>query len=98
MRASGIALAALALAFVVPAAPAAHGCLPSASQALLSVGPGARDTTTFYVVIDSPTPSDLFIPLPWIYEETNGRDALQRHDDWRDDTCGGEYAGDMLIF
>lgn len=34
----------------------------------------------------------------WIYQESNGVDGLQRIDEVKDDSCGGEYEGDSLAF
>lgn len=81
-----------------PAAPALHGCRPGASPAIVVVGPGVRYSLTFYVVVDVPSTSSFFVPLPWVYEESNAFDKLQRRDDWKDDTCRGEYAPDLLLF
>lgn len=97
---AALVLAALLLVVpaLVPTAPAAHGCRLSTSSAVVVIGPGVRYSLTLYVVLDVPTTGGLFIPLPWIYEESNAFDGLQRADEWKDDTCGGEYAPDMLIF
>lgn len=93
-----LALLAFGAVAVTPAAPAAHGCSASTSTATLMIGPGQAYSTTFYVAVDVPSAGDLFVPLPWIYQETNAMSGLQRHDDWRDDTCRGEVLGDLLIF
>jgi hypothetical protein len=34
----------------------------------------------------------------WIYQESNGIDGLQRGDEMKDDTCGGEIEMDTLPF
>jgi hypothetical protein len=34
----------------------------------------------------------------WVYEESNGVDGLQRGDEVVDDTCGGRFPGDTIIF
>lgn len=99
MRAVALAALALLLVALAPAAPALHtGCAPGTSPATLTLGSGARWSTTAYVVVDVPTTQGLFVPLPWIYMEANGRDGLQRQDEWRDDSCRGEYAPDQLVF
>lgn len=96
MRAIALVALAVLLVAAAPIAPALHtGCVPSTSAATLMLGSGARNSDTVYIAMD---PGEATVPLPWIYMETNGRDGLQRHDDWRDDTCGGEYSGDMLVF
>lgn len=91
----GLAATGLVL---VPTVPAAHGCHPTTSAAVLTLGSADRYSATVYVAIDAPAPDDLFIPLPWIYAESNGISGLQRDDDWRDDTCGGAVRGDALVF
>lgn len=94
-----VALLGLALVLLVaaaPVAPAVHtGCVPGSSVATLTLGSGSRYSSTVYVAIDA---DEATVPLPWIYMESNGRDGLQRQDDWRDDSCGGEYAPDHLVF
>lgn len=99
MRVAALAALAFLLVALAPAAPALHtGCAPSTSPATLTLGSGTRWSTTAYVVVDAPTSQAFFVPLPWIYMESNGRDGLQRQDEWRDDSCRGEYAADLLIF
>lgn len=99
MRVAALAALALLLVALAPAGPALHtGCAPSTSPATLALGSATRWSTTVYVVVDVPTTQALFVPLPWIYMEANGRDGLQRQDEWHDDSCRGEYAPDQLIF
>ncbi len=59
----------------------------------------------YYAINDCPRsganpPHDYCVSYPvngwWIYEESNGIDGLQRHDDNVDDTCGGTVAPDTL--
>ena len=89
----------LLLAALTPVAPALHtSCVPGTSIPTLTLGSGSRYSFTIYVAVDDPMGQEVFVPLPWIYAESNGRDGLQRQDDWRDDSCSGEYAPDMLIF
>lgn len=34
----------------------------------------------------------------WFYQESNGMEGLQRIDEVKDDTCGGQIEGDTLAF
>lgn len=62
----------------------------------LTVGPGTSGSYTLYAVSDLCQPQ--CIASAWIYQEMNGFDGLQRHDVVRDDTCGGAYVGDLLLW
>lgn len=93
-------VALLLLLPFVPSAPAneGSGCLPTTSSAFVMVGSGEANTWTFYVTLDVGAPNVL-IPLPFIYQEMNGIDQLQRQDFVRDDTCGGYYyTGDLIVW
>lgn len=64
----------------------------------LTLGSGEANTWTFYVVNDACQLDGTCLFSTWIYQEMNGIDGLQRQDMFRDDTCGGMYSGDLIVF
>ncbi|HET6405348.1 MAG TPA: hypothetical protein VFH78_11940 [Candidatus Thermoplasmatota archaeon] len=80
-----IAIAALAaLTFAVPPGAASHCATASTSDALLEYG-------SFYIVTD-------LLGGVLIYEESNGKDGLQRGDASVDNTCHGRVKADTRVF
>jgi hypothetical protein len=77
----------------------ASGCEMTTSRPELDTGPAlSPGVPRIYVDIPFCQPG-CDIPAPWIYEESNSVEGLQRHDEQHDDTCGGAAgAGDTLIF
>lgn len=92
-----LTLASLAL---LPFA-AAEDCEPTTStsdaeQTVVEV-PGCAlgvDTVICYVVVQHSEECGYGL---WVFPESNGRPGLQRHDECRDDTCGGEIESDILV-
>jgi hypothetical protein len=74
------------LAIALPA-QGAQPCDPTTSPAWATLGSGSAGTFTVYMTPDG-----------WVYRESNGMPGLQRSDDVRDDTCGGAYASDSLVY
>lgn len=94
--------ALLALPIIAPALAA--GCEPTTSRTDVDTGLGIDAAPRYYFVRDPCLDnSDHCVSwgatgIPWLYQESNGIDGLQRADDIRDDTCGGQIAGDTLRF
>ena len=62
----------------------------------VTLGSGVSRSATYYLFMDDCDGDCL--PLPFIYQETNGVKGLQRQDYARDDTCGGFVPADWNIF
>lgn len=86
------------LLLLLTLAPAAgQACTPTTSDPEIDT----RETPMgrFYVdndlcQIEDPPHGCLF--SIWTYQESNGLDGLQRHDEGHDDTCGGQIESDAL--
>ena len=77
----------VALALFLAGAAWADECEPTTSNPEIEV-------LGFYIDNDVCQPECLF--SIWIYEESNGIEGLQRSDEVKDDTCGGQIEGDTL--
>lgn len=101
-----VVLVALVAAVVLFAPAVAQTCQVTTSPADVRIddlrvagatlGSGEANSWTFYVVNELCQPSCVF--STWIYQESNGIDGLQRQDEDHDDTCGGEYVGDVIVW
>lgn len=111
-RILAILLAAASVAIAVPAG-ASHenepGIVEGAAacrrgqgwiaQPEVDTGSLLPDGRRFYLDADPDLMPDPFLFSVWIYEESNGIDALQRADGARDTTCAGHLGvGDTLVF
>lgn len=89
MRSPSRLLAIFAL-LALAAPSGAQACQPTTSPAHVEAG-------GYYVFHDDslcPGPCPFVV---WIYQESNGHPGLQRNDDARDDTCGGQIESDTLL-
>lgn len=89
---------ALAIAATyVPAAGAT--CVPGRSPAdfTIHLPVGWLDSTfeTFYIILWSSNPGYIQTTDIWLYQESTARTGLQRHDYWRDDSCGDSGIADF---
>lgn len=78
----------LVLLFLASTAYAAEDCAETTEATLVTPATGvglSGDEGTYYLVNDRCQPDCLF--SVWIYEETNGRDGLQRPPDIIEDRC-----------
>lgn len=74
----------------------ATGCEMTTSRP--EVDTTATPVGRFYIDNDPCQPCGIILS-PWIYEESNGIEGLQRADEVMDDTCGGRAGpGDTIIF
>jgi hypothetical protein len=88
------ALTALPLMFV-----GASGCEMTTSEATLDTGPASAELGIDRFYEDNDPCWWCVLPYTvWIYQESNGVDGLQRGDEWVDDTCGGTYTPDTIIY
>ncbi|HUR69955.1 MAG TPA: hypothetical protein VM370_11975 [Candidatus Thermoplasmatota archaeon] len=81
----------LVATLVLAGTPPALACGPTTSPAPANTC--AIQSSCFYVVVDVCTDCVSI----WVYQESNGRSGLQRHDSFDDDTCSGAYTGDTRI-
>lgn len=87
-----IAILALVLFLAAGGAASHNYCEMTTSTPEADTGPGPA---RFYIDNDPCAGCNFSL---WIYMESNGVDGLQRGDDTKDDTCGGEYPSDTIIF
>lgn len=76
------------LAIATPAL--GEACTPTTSE------PELDAAGTLYVDGDRMCCSEF--DVFWVYVESNGIAGLQRADEFRDDTCGGQIPADTLVF
>lgn len=90
----------LSLAAILLLTTGAHAAECQMTTARPEVDTGAAPVASaprFYVDDDGSLCEPCSISI-WVYEESNGIGGLQRHDDVRDDTCGGAAGpGDTII-
>lgn len=70
----------------------------STESAGATVGSGDAYSLTLYLISDTCQLDGSCIASAWVYQEMNGIDGLQRQDAYRDDTCGGRFPADLLVF
>ncbi len=88
-----------ALALVAPVG--AETCTPTTTFPVFTVHANVIGHPGYYLDIDGAAcvlPTNACQVLVWVYEETNGIAGLQRQDEVKDDTCGGQIAGDTIRF
>jgi hypothetical protein len=90
MRRTLLLTAALSFLLLLADPGVAATCPRSSSEPTAQQEAG---TITLYVIVD---PCDESCNA-WVYRETNGIAGLQRHDEFKDDTCGGVIPGDALV-
>lgn len=86
----------LAFALMLPQTGLAQECEPSTSTTdeTQTVITAETPAGTFYVATDHCQPECIF--SVWVFQESNGIDGLQRNDEVRDDTCGGQIEADVF--
>jgi hypothetical protein len=90
MRASLLLLAALSLVLGNAVANCGDTSHPEVTVDTLVVG-------TYYLDVDC-GPNNCGPVSVWIYQESNGKEGLQRDDEIVNDSCGGLYPADTIIF